>query len=157
MTNENSDTLQTSDFGSLAPPFLLRVGAALIDYIVFLVLPLISLVTETSIGGQGLGIATDRTVWFLACVIGFCNCVLLPQFGGQSIGKMLTGIRIVSTNLGELSRVRLIIRQTIGYLVTIGTLGIGFLIAAVLPSGRTLHDVLSGTVTVRARKTTVRV
>ncbi|HMT09804.1 MAG TPA: RDD family protein [Pyrinomonadaceae bacterium] len=157
MTNENSDTVQSSNVVELAPPFLLRVGAALIDYIVFLFLPLASLVTESLIGGTGLGIASDRTVWFLAFVIGFVNCVFVPQIGGQSIGKMLTGIRIVSSDLSDLGRIRLLLRQTLGYLLTIATLGLGFLAAAVLPSGRSLHDAVLGTATVRARKSLVEI
>jgi len=157
LANESTDTLPTSDIETLAPPFLLRVGAALVDYIIFLMLPLTSLVTETTVGGQGLGIFSDRTIWFLAFVMCFCNCVLLPQIAGQSVGKMLTGIRIVSSDLTDLRRFRLLVRQTIGYLLTVATLGLGFLVAAILPSGRTLHDAISGTATIRARKTLVRI
>lgn len=157
MEQEATNNQGSVDLVELSPPFFLRVGAAFIDYIVFLALPLASLVTETTVGGSGLGVFSDRTIWFLACVVGFANCVLLPQIAGQSIGKMLTGIRVVSNDLGELRRVRLFVRQTLGYFVTLATFGIGFLAAAVIPSGRSLHDYISGTTTVRARKTLVRV
>ena len=157
MTKANDDTMTEEQMTELAPPFLLRVGAVLIDYIVFLVLPLGSLVSERMLGGAGLGLMSDRTVWLFACVIGFVNCVVFPQIGGQSVGKLMTGIRIVSSGTGELGRFRLFLRQTVGYLVTLGTLGLGFLVAAILPSGRTLHDAIFATTTVRARKTLVRV
>jgi uncharacterized RDD family membrane protein YckC len=141
----------------LIPPFLLRVGAGLIDYIIFLILPLAGLISERTVGNNGLGILSDRTVWLLSFVIGFINCVLLPQIAGQSLGKMITGIRIVSSGLEDMGRIRLFVRQTIGYALTLATFGIGFLAAAVLPSGRTLHDVISGTRTLRARKTLVKI
>lgn len=157
MKNESTDNQGSIDLVALSPPFFLRVGAALVDYIVFLALPLTSLVTETTVGGQGLGLFTDRTIWFLACLVGFVNCVIFPQIAGQSVGKMLTGIRIVSSDLGELRRVRLLVRQTLGYLLTVATLGIGFLASAFVPSGRALHDAIAGTTTVRARKTLVRI
>lgn len=157
MTTTVDETISSEQLIELAPPFLLRVGAALIDYIVFLLLPLAGLISERALGGMGFGLFSDRTIWLLACVIGFINCVILPQVSGQSLGKLMTGVRIVKRDGTQISRFALLVRQTLGYLITLATLGLGFLVCAILPSGRTLHDAITGSVTVRAKKTLVRV
>lgn len=145
-------TLSPIDF---QPPFLLRLGSALIDYIILLILPMAGLLSERLLGGHGFGIVTDRTLWLLACLLAGANVVLLPLIGAQSIGKMLTGIRIVKNDGSPASRWAILFRQTLGYLLTVGTAGIGFFICALNSSGRTLHDYLTGTVTVRANRRTV--
>ncbi len=157
MNHSIDESASTGQLEDLAPPFLLRVGAALIDYIVFLLLPLAGLVSERALGGMGFGLFTDRTIWFLACTIGFLNCVILPLVSGQTLGKFITGIRIIKRDGSQASRFALLIRQTVGYLITLATFGIGFIVCAMLPSGRTLHDALAGTVTIRARRTLVKV
>ena len=153
-SHEIGSDLSPADF---QPPFLLRLGSAIIDYIVLLILPLTGLLSEKLVGGSGFGVFTDRTLWFLAVLLAGANVVLLPLVRGQSIGKMLTGIRIVRNDGTPAGRGALIIRQTLGYLLTLATFGLGFLICALNGSGRTLHDFLTGTVTVRASRRIVSI
>lgn len=147
-------SIPASDF---APAFLLRVGSLLVDYIIFLVPPIAGLVSDRMFGGNGLGIFTDRTLWLLAVVITVVNVVFLPLFAGQSIGKMLTGIRIVKADGTAAGRGAILARQTLGYFITLATFGIGFIVSAVNSSGRSLHDYIAGTVTVRAKRRIVKV
>ncbi|MBA3769356.1 MAG: RDD family protein [Blastocatellia bacterium] len=147
-------TFRAIDF---RPPFLLRLGSILIDYIVLLVIPLSGLLFERLVGGVGFEVVSDRTLWLLAFVMAGVNVVLLPLVGGQTIGKMLTGIRIVMRDGGTVSVKGMVLRQTIGYLISIATLGLGLFIAGLNTSGRSLHDFIFGTVVVRARKTLVSV
>jgi uncharacterized RDD family membrane protein YckC len=44
------------------------------------------------------------------------------------------------------------LRNTLGYLATLLTLGIGLLMAVVTPSGRALHDYIAGTMVVFGKK-----
>ncbi|MGB5013065.1 MAG: RDD family protein [Pyrinomonadaceae bacterium] len=152
--NELISTLVPTDF---QPPFLLRLGSALIDYIVLLILPLTGLLSERMVGHTGFGVFTDRTIWLLAFLLAGANVVLLPLFRGQSVGKMLTGIRILRIDGTPAGFGALIVRQTLGYALTVATFGLGFLISALNGSGRTLHDFLTGTVTVRATRRTVSI
>ncbi len=152
--DESVTTLVPKDY---QPPFLLRLGSALIDYIVLLILPLTGLMSEKMVGHAGFGIFTDRTIWLLAVLLAGVNVVLLPLFRGQSVGKMLTGIRIVRIDGTPAGPGALIVRQTLGYALTVATFGLGFLISALNGSGRTLHDLLTGTVTVRAIRRTVSI
>jgi len=139
------------------PPFLLRLGSILIDYIVLLIIPLSGLLVERLVVGGGFGIVSDRTLWLLGFILAGVNVVLLPLIGGQTIGKMLTGIRIVMRDGGMVSIKGMVLRQTVGYLISIATLGLGLFIAGLNTSGRSLHDFIFGTVVVRARKTLVSV
>ncbi len=134
------------------PPFISRFGAVLIDYIILLVLPLAGLLSDRLFGSGGLGIFTDRTLWLLAVILAGANTVLLPLISGQTIGMILTGIRIVKHDGLRIGVFSVFVRQTIGYFLTLCTFGLGFLLAGVNTSGRALHDFLTGTTVVRARK-----
>jgi uncharacterized RDD family membrane protein YckC len=82
------------------------------------------------------------------------NFVIFPLFSGQSIGKMLTGLRVVKSDGNSPSLGKLFLRHFVGYLVTFLTLGLGFLPAVLNKSGRTLHDYISGTIVIYGRKRT---
>jgi uncharacterized RDD family membrane protein YckC len=134
------------------PPFLLRLGSVFIDYIILLIIPLSGLLSERLLGGDGLGIFSGRTLWLFGVMLAGINCVVLPILAGQTVGKMLTGIRIVHNDGTMVSIQAMLLRQTLGYVITLATFGLGFFLAAVNQSGRTLHDFIFGTVVVRARK-----
>ncbi|MBX3282306.1 MAG: RDD family protein [Acidobacteria bacterium] len=132
-------------------PFLLRCGAVLIDYIIFLILPVGGLLSERIFSG-GLDIVTDATLWFLSVLLSIFNLLILPLVCRQSIGKLLTGLRIVSSKGERAGFGSILLRQTLGYLLTLATLCIGFLICLFTPKSRTLHDYISGTRVVRATR-----
>ncbi|MER3632116.1 MAG: hypothetical protein C4325_08110 [Blastocatellia bacterium] len=77
--------------------------------------------------------------------------MLLPLVTGQSLGKMATGIRIVDLTGRMPSFGKILLRQTIGYLLIAGSFGIGFLISALSKKGRALDDYLAGTVVVHGQ------
>lgn len=154
--SSTKDLIAPVSVSEFAPPFLLRVGSLLIDYIVFLLLPMAGLVSDRLFGANGLGIFTDRTIWLLAVVLVVVNAVILPMISGQTLGKMLTGIRIVKSDGSKAGRGSLLARQTFGYLLTFATLGLGFLVSALNSSGRSLHDYVAGTATVRAQRRLVK-
>jgi len=71
--------------------------------------------------------------------------------GGQTPGKMALGIRVVTPDGQAVSWLRAIGR-TLCYNLDVLTLGIGFLLAAVPPAKRALHDMVTGTVVVNIIK-----
>jgi uncharacterized RDD family membrane protein YckC len=101
---------------------------------------------------DGLGIFSDRTLWLFAVILSGINCIAMPLVAGQTLGKMLTGIRIVRSDGGMVPIQAMLLRQTVGYILSLATFGIGFFVSGANMSGRALHDVLAGTVVVRARK-----
>jgi uncharacterized RDD family membrane protein YckC len=135
----------------LRAPFALRCGAFLIDYILVVAVPVLGLVFEM-VSGDNPGKASNNTAWLIAIILGLSDLLIVPALCGQTLGMMMCGLRIVRPNGRDASAWQVIIRNTLGYLLTTLTLGIGFLIASVTSRGRALHDYVSGTMVVYARK-----
>ncbi|MBP6003213.1 MAG: RDD family protein [Pyrinomonadaceae bacterium] len=134
-------------------PFFLRIGALLIDYMVLMILPVLELFSSKTFGD--MHIVTDRTIWFISAILFLFNIVVLPSLAGRSIGKMLTGLRIVNRD-GTIPYHRtMFFRQTIGLLVSAVTLGLGCVLSLFNAKGRALHDYMAGTVVVQGRRRVV--
>ncbi len=139
-------------------PFVLRCGALLIDYIVVVLVPVLILLIGRMMGNDGsklLGGPLNSMGWLIAFLLGATNLVILPAVSGQSIGKALTGIRIVTVTGEAVNFNHLLMRNVLGYLLTVLTLFVGFVIAAFGKNGRALHDYLAGTVVIYAQKRAV--
>lgn len=144
------------DAERLRAPFLLRCGAFLIDYIILISIPVIGLlVAKFSSGDDGaklLNSEINSTGWLIAILVGVTNFVLFPMFSGQTVGKMLTGLRVVNMK-GEFPTFsKLLIRHSVGYFLTLLTAGLGFLLSVFNLKGRALHDLLAGTIVIYGQR-----
>jgi uncharacterized RDD family membrane protein YckC len=140
-------------------PFILRCGALLIDYIIIIAVPVISLLLIVSVSGERSGLisgVSNSTGWLLGTLVYITNFFVLPLVNGQTIGKMLTGIRIVKLDGSPVTVGSLLLRQILGFLFAICTGGLGFLVAAFSRSGRALHDFIAGTTVIYARRRTLK-
>ncbi|MEP6850350.1 MAG: RDD family protein [Acidobacteriota bacterium] len=140
---------------ALKAPFALRCAALCIDYIVLISVPVLTLVLGVSFGGATMsrtGVVSNSTGWLLGALICLTNFFILPSVNGQSIGKMLTGLRIVKMDGRAISFGTVLLRNLVGYAITGLTLGLGFFLAAAGKNGRALHDLIAGTVVVYARR-----
>ncbi|MBA2380182.1 MAG: RDD family protein [Blastocatellia bacterium] len=140
-----------------AAPMMLRFGAVFIDYIAAIIFPTIFLLASRFFGGEGaklLSSGLNDIGWLIAFVILFSNLIILPMATGRTLGKMLTGTQIVRSNGTPASVKAIILRQTVGYLLTVLTLGAGLILAAFGRRGRALHDLISGTMVIFAAKRT---
>lgn len=149
----NQEIIVNFERDRLAAPFFLRCGALLIDYIIVLIAPVGMMLLGRYFGTDGAKVVAgslNDTGWLIALLVAATNFILLPLFSGQSLGKLITGIRIVRTDGHQASPARIAVRQSLGYLATILSFGLGFLLSAMNRSGRTLHDFLTGTVVVYA-------
>src|SRR5262249_6540148 len=135
----------------LRAPFALRCGAFLIDYILILAVPVLGLVFDMS-SGSSPGKVSNDTTWLIAFLLGVSDLIIFPALSGQTLGMMICGLRIIRSNGNDASAARIVLRNTVGYLLTVLTAGIGFLIAALSPKGRALHDFVSGTMVIYGRK-----
>ena len=136
-------------------PFTLRCGALIIDYIVLIIVPVFNMLLSRSFGNDGAKLLTSEIStagWIIAILIGVTNFVLLPVFLGQSVGKLIAGLRIVSLDGTQPTASRMLLRQIFGYAVTAATLGIGFLVILFSRKGRALHDYIAGTVVIFATR-----
>ena len=132
-------------------PFALRCGALLIDYIVLaLVLTFSIMIARLMGGGARLAGGTAEKVGIvLTFIVALADLGVLAGITGRSIGKWTTGLRIERMGGGAPGIVRALLRHFVGYPLSLLPLGLGFLIATVTPTGRALHDFISGTVVVR--------
>jgi uncharacterized RDD family membrane protein YckC len=138
-------------------PFFLRCGALLTDYIVMVSVPVLALLLGRYLGNAGpvlLGGTLVEAGWLIAILIGFTNLIVLPMISGQSIGKMLARLRIMRADGSAASKRSILLRQTLGYLLSLLTLGLGFLLSLIDRRGRALHDYLSGTIVIYADRRT---
>jgi uncharacterized RDD family membrane protein YckC len=134
-------------------PFLLRCGAVAIDYILVIGVPVIGLLLSRFAGNDGARLLNDwlnNAGWLIAFLVAISNVVILPVFSGQSLGKIVTGLRVVNMDGTAPSLGTMALRQTAGYLITLVTLGLGFIIACLNTNGRAVHDYVAGTMVIYA-------
>jgi uncharacterized RDD family membrane protein YckC len=139
----------------LAAPFFLRCGALIIDYILVISIPVVCMLISRYSGNDGaklLNSEINNTGWLIAILVGISNIVIFPMFSGQSLGKMLTGLRIVKVDGRSVPFGTILFRHTFGYLLTLLTGGLGFLFSVLNRRGRALHDYLAGTVVIYGNK-----
>lgn len=147
------------DAEKLKAPFLLRCGALLIDYILIISPPVISLLINRWYGEDGARLLSNSITnagWLIMILLAVTNFLIFPLVSGQSLGKKLTGIRIVNRNGYAPQIWALALRHSIGYLLTALTFGLGFLFSMFNAKGRALHDLLAGTIVIYGRKKVAR-
>jgi uncharacterized RDD family membrane protein YckC len=154
-TSPNREIVVDFSANQLRAPFALRCVALIIDYIVIIAVPVLGLIIESLIGGAQAKFS-NNTAWLIAFLLGASDLVLFPALSGQTLGMMICRLRIVNTNGSDPSIGRIVLRNTVGYLLSTLTLGIGFILAAFTPNGRALHDYIAGTVVVFGRRRIVK-
>ncbi len=136
----------------LRAPFSLRCGALLIDYVALLTIMVFSTLLARLFGngnGHNASESLETTGLVIASAAALIDLVVMAAFRGQTLGKWATGLRIERVNGKRIGYGRAALRHLIGYPLSLVTLGIGFLIAIVNSQGRTLHDIIAGTIVVR--------
>ncbi|MBV9217412.1 MAG: RDD family protein [Acidobacteria bacterium] len=135
-------------------PFMLRCTSLCADYLVLLLVPVLWLILGKYVSDSG-NPSLGATAWVLGSIVFMLNSLVLPMFIGKSIGKLLTGTTIVNSDGTDVTIGHILRRNVLGYAITLLTLGLGFISAAFSTKGRTLHDIVGGTIVVRARKVLV--
>jgi uncharacterized RDD family membrane protein YckC len=132
-------------------PFALRCGAFLIDYILLALILTFSIIIARLMGGGArmAGGTAEKIGIMITLVVAVLDFGVLAGLQGKTVGKWTTGLRIERTD-GRLPGVALaLLRNFVGYPLSLIPFGLGFLMVTVHPSGRALHDLLAGTVVVR--------
>jgi uncharacterized RDD family membrane protein YckC len=132
-------------------PFALRCGALLIDYILLvLILTFSTMIARLMGGGARMAGGTAEKVGVLiTLIVAVLDLVVMAGLTGRTVGKWTTGLRIERTD-GRLPGIgRAAVRHLLGYPLSLLPFGLGFLIVAVSPTGRALHDLIAGTMVVR--------
>lgn len=129
-----------------AAGFWIRLVAALVDFVLFAIV-------NASLGGlatrvlkvdldDGLGLrgvlATCTALFVLLYV------VVLHALAGQTIGKLVTGVRVVDAD-GAPPAFGVSLLRFFAYFASVLPLGLGFVMAGLRADRRALHDLLAGT------------
>ena len=137
--------------GSARAPFALRCGAVLVDYTVVAGIAAAGTLMAQLLGGgsRAAGSTVIEFGFVAALVVALLDLIALPVLTGRTLGKWVTGLRVERRDGEPLDLGRALLRHTVGYLLSLLPLGLGFLLAAFNREGRALHDLLAGTVVVR--------
>ena len=137
--------------GTRPAGFWIRAVAALADFGVFFLVQ----ISFGYVAGLTVGPDVEDVPAFLPLVWAFTllfavlyTTVLHARVGGQTLGKMVMGVRVTGVEGGALSIGAALLRF-IGYFVSAGTLGLGFAMAGLRRDKRALHDLLAGSHVVR--------
>lgn len=118
-----------------------RIAAAVIDYLVLLVMAWI-------IGQMFYGDEFMASLVILAAGFTY-NWLFWTRFNGQTPGKRMTGVRVVPMSGGRISDRQAVLRA-LGYWAEWVVLGLGLLLAFTNRDRRTLHDFMAGTRVIKA-------
>lgn len=77
---------------------------------------------------------------------------LCHQFGGQTVGKKLIGLKVISVHSQSLNVFRILLRETVGRVLCLGTLFLGYFGILFRKDGRGLHDLISGSIVISEKR-----
>ena len=126
--------------------FWIRAVAALVDFGVFALVQL----SFGLIGAKVWGADAESAATFKPLVsvftVGFAAAytTVLHALGGQTIGKMLVGIRVIVDD-GEPPPVGTALLRFLGYFASGAVVTLGFVMAGLRHDKRALHDLIAGT------------
>ena len=157
MTNELQDTRTTVQSEQVLVPkyagFWIRLWAFLVDLLIV-----------SAVGGifvkqvfRVMDIAITKPFAFLfspykvtALVLLLLYFIVMTRIAGQTVGKMIMGIRVVRTDGAKATWGSVIFREGIGRFIS-QMLWIPYLLVLFLPQKQALHDVFADTVVVHER------
>ena len=140
-------------------PFTLRCAAVLIDYLILIIAPVTALMMARAAGVPGTKMFDNQGYyvgWLISLLLLVTNFVILPAIFGRTFGKLAMGLRVTQRDGRNLTFTSAMLRHLVGYPLTILTAGIGFLLAVFNAKGLALHDLIAGTIVVKARPKIVR-
>jgi uncharacterized RDD family membrane protein YckC len=137
-----------------AAGFGLRTLAAVLDFGIFAVVQmsygaLAHLVWATQVEDAW---TLAPTLWTFTFVFAAAYTTVLHALFGQTVGKMIVGVRVVVGEDGVPPSVGAAFLRSAAYLASSMTLGFGYAMAALRHDKRALHDLVAGTRVERVRR-----
>ena len=126
--------------------FWIRALAAGIDFVVFAVVQAtLLLIGRRMLGADIDGATTARPLAaFFTLVFAGAYTTVLHRLAGQTIGKMLVGVRVVAGEAWPPPFGAALLRFG-GYFASAATFTLGFVMAGLRSDKRALHDLIAGT------------
>lgn len=132
--------------------FWLRFGAYFIDSLITaiginILMFVVAIVLKTiSIGNVAGTVSIFSSI--ISLVLTFLYYCLLTHYKGATYGKMFMGLEVRSVDNQRLSLNKIIIRETIGKIVSSIIFGIGYIMVAFTEKKQGLHDLMAGSIVV---------
>lgn len=145
-----SNRRESAVAGSISASLVRRFGAAAIDLFIVGVIDVGVLSLTARLAGLPIESVTELPLLPLIGFLTLINSgyvVTLTGFGGQTIGKMVFGIRVVSNDGAPASLWSVFVRSA-AHFVSVLPFGLGF-INVLFGAGRAFHDVVAETNVVR--------
>lgn len=151
-TNEDHTAYQYVNVPPNYAGFWMRLWAYLLDIVV--IGSLNRILINPSF--RALDISLSESSIFSAAsiataIVFYLYFVLMTKFFGQTLGKMVFGIKVVSLGERPLTWTTVLIREFIGRYIS-KLLYIGYIIVAFLPKKQGIHDLFSDTAVVHVQK-----
>ncbi|SDN55120.1 RDD family protein [Alkalicoccus daliensis] len=110
-------------------------------------------------GGADPNLLTFSLSGMLSGAVTFLYFILLTKFFGQTLGKMLFGLRVISKSKTEVTWGDILFRELVGRFLHrfLFVTNILYLIVAFHPEKRGIHDYLGGTVVILEKRGIVKV
>lgn len=137
--------------------FWIRVVAALVDFGVFTLVDLSLRVIAVRVFRTDLDDVLGVRGAVGACTLLFAALyvIALHALEGQTLGKLLVGIRVVGSD-GAPPAIGASVLRFFGYFVSLVPFGLGFVMAGLRADHRALHDLLADTRVERLARPTPR-
>lgn len=90
------------------------------------------------------------TEWFVQNILGMIYYIVLTGVWGQTLGKMIIGVKVVRTDGGTAGWGTVILRETIGKIVSGIVLLIGYIWAGFDERKQSWHDKMAGTIVIKS-------
>ena len=121
--------------------FWIRLVAFLIDFLVIMLAQVVLQLVATVRFGRG---GAPGAVGFFTFVFAVAYPMVLHALTGQTLGKLLTGVRIVALDGEPLPLGASLLRAVAFWAVLPLTLGIGHIVAGLRKDKRAFHDLIAG-------------
>jgi uncharacterized RDD family membrane protein YckC len=125
--------------------FWIRVVAALIDVaLVFVVKAALGALAKRTWRGDVETLGIQGALGLCTMLFAVLYVVMLHALEGQTIGKLVVGVRVVGLD-GAPPAVGASVLRLIAYFASLLPFGVGFFMAGLRADRRALHDLLAGT------------
>jgi uncharacterized RDD family membrane protein YckC len=138
---EAQTVIQDNEYAIKYAGFWIRVLAFIIDTLVLVIPNIIINIVFSSISMPNFG-----SVFIY--LVSLAYYILMTKKYGATIGKKALGIQVHSYKSNELSWGQLILRETIGKIISALIFLIGYIMIAFTKKKQALHDIMAGTVVI---------
>lgn len=135
--------------------FWMRLWAYLVDLIIIgslgrMVVKPIFRLFDISLSTSIYQIEIFAPISIISAIIFYGYFVLMTKYLGQTVGKMIFGLKVIPLKGEKLSWGTILFREWIGRFIS-ATTWIGYLIVAFLPQKQGIHDLFSDTTVIHER------